>query len=106
MNTMLKRFVYWKESPVDAIVLALEELSASFYAEILRGRYRRGNFNLHEDFESLYDLEKDCPVLPEITDAEEIFMKFQNAIKNVSKAVMLTLISYTYDINLHIFSYR
>jgi hypothetical protein len=91
---------------VDAIVLALEELSASFYAEILRGRYRRGNFNLHEDFESLYDLEKDCPVLPEITDAEEIFMKFQNAIKNVSKAVMLTLISYTYDINLHTFSYR
>ena len=83
MNAIHKRFVNRKESHIDTIVLVLGELSASFYWEILKGRYHRRNFHLQGDFESLYDLERDCPVLPEIKTAEKIFINFQNSIKNI-----------------------
>ena len=90
MNAILKRFFNWKESPVDTIVIAFSELSASFYAEIMRGRYGRGNYNLHDDFTSCYDLEKDCPVLPETRTEEEIFLNLQNSIKQASQTVNFT----------------
>ena len=74
MYAILKHFLNWKESPADTIILAFFELSVSFYAEILRGRYGRGNYNLHDDFASFYNLENDCPVLPQTRTEEEIYL--------------------------------
>ncbi|EFX66116.1 hypothetical protein DAPPUDRAFT_332519 [Daphnia pulex] len=67
------------------MILALEEISASFYSEILRGRYGRGNYHLHQDFTSLYDLEKDCPFLPEVRHEEEIFKSLKDAVGKATK---------------------
>jgi len=55
------------------MILSLFEISASFFAEILRGRYGRGNYHLQPSYASLYDLNKDCPLLPEIRKKEDIF---------------------------------
>lgn len=65
---------------MDTMILALEEIPASFYSEILRGRYGRGNYHLHQDFTSLYDLEKDCPFLPEVRHEEEIFKSLKDVL--------------------------
>ena len=88
MDALLKRFVDWKESPVDTMILALEEISASFYSEILRGRYGRGNYHLHQDFTSLYDLEKNCPFLPEVRNEEEIFKRIKDAVGKATETVI------------------
>jgi DNA-directed RNA polymerase subunit K/omega len=88
MNALLKRFVDWKESQVDTMILALEEISASFYSEILRGRYGRGNYHLHQDFTSLYDLEKDCPFLPEVRHEEKIFKSLKDAVGKATEMVI------------------
>lgn len=105
MNAILKRFVNRKESPIDTIVLVLGELSASFYSENLKGRYRRRNFHLQGDFESLYDLEKDCPVLPEIKTTEEFFINFQNSIIKISprRLSKYLILAIKKIINLHTF---
>ena len=84
MNAILKRFVHWKKSPVDTLILALVEISASFYLEILRGRWLplgRGDYHLRQEFAALYDLEKDCSVLPEIRKEEDIFNNIKNSLK-------------------------
>jgi hypothetical protein len=88
MNALLKRFVDWKESQVDRMILALEEISASFYSEILRGRYGRGNYHLHQDFTYLYDLEKDCPFLPEVRHEEKIFKSLKDAVGKATEMVI------------------
>lgn len=79
VNAILKRMFEWKEGPIDCIVLALYRLLESFYAEIIRGRYGLGTYNLLPQFTGFYNLEKDCPTLPEVHTAEGIFDTVKNS---------------------------
>lgn len=95
MNAILKRFVNWKESPVDSIIIALYELSQSFYGEILRGRYNLGNYHLLQHLSSVYDKTIDKPILPEVQTEEMIFNRIKNSREEATEAVYYLLFSMT-----------
>jgi hypothetical protein len=74
------------------MILALSEISVTFFAEFLRGRYGRGNFNLQPNLAHLYDLNKDCPLLPE----EDIFNCLKDSVKKATESVIY---HYTYKVS-------
>ena len=67
LNTTLKRFNGWKESPIDEMVLSLLRVAEFFDAKIVRGQYRQseGEYTLREHLHEQYDIEEPGVVVPE-----------------------------------------
>jgi hypothetical protein len=88
------------------MILALSEISVTFFAEILRGRYGRGNFNLQPNLAHLYDLNKDCPLLPEVRKEEDIFNSLKDSVKKATESVIYHYLQSFQQINLNFFVSR
>lgn len=59
----------------------------TFLAEILRGWYGRRNYHLQPNYAHLYELKKDCQLLPKVTKEEDIFNRLKDC-KKTTEAVI------------------
>ena len=88
-NCLMKRFIEWKERPIDSLCLALYNLSKTFIMEIIRGRYGRGEYTIREEFRKNYNLVEDAPNPTYLENPEmeaQIFARLREAKKNVEAA--------------------
>jgi hypothetical protein len=84
------------------MILALSEISVTFFAEILRDRYGRGNYyHLQPNLAHLYDLNKDCPLLPEVRKEEDIFNGLKDSVKKATESVIFHYLQIFQQINLN-----
>ena len=88
------------------MILALSEISVTYFAEILRGRYCRGNYQLQPNLAHLYDINKDCPLLPEVRKEEFIFNSLKDSVKKATESVIYHYLQSFQEINLNFFVSR
>ena len=89
INCLMKRFIEWKERPIDSLCLALYNLSKTFIMEIIHGRYGRGEYTIREEFRKNYNLVEDAPNPNYLENPEteaQIFARLREAKKNVEAA--------------------
>ena len=82
---MMKRFVDWKEAPVDCVELALNRFFKSCFVEVLRTCYGLGNYRIHPHISHLYNLKVDKPILPSLMTPEEMYDSIRNSSWNFEK---------------------
>ena len=84
-NTVLKRFLKWREVPLDTLVHCLQELQNYYLSEIQRAMCGVGQYRLMQEFHHYQHPEDECvgvPVMsPEDIAKNSLLQEGQIAIK-------------------------
>ena len=83
MNTVIKRFMKWKEAPLDTVVLCLSYLQNYYWNELLRGFCDMGNYVLKTGFGYLVQSPSDLDFPNNICRPDLIIEKCQARVRSI-----------------------